>query len=134
MAIAIISPKQKVTLASGKEIDVTLIDSDESLLEYMSKLDKKGSYPLALPTVATPEQLALPASKFQVGDTRAFDTERKMIAYVEYGGRAPYAPPITSIQVFNRNDACKSCAAILQQHFKGKNEVIHIYGNEYTKY
>jgi hypothetical protein len=57
-----------------------------------------------------------------------------MIAYLTYGTPPGEQDPVTSVEVLNRNDACKSCAVILQQYFSRVPRVIHFYANEYTKY
>jgi hypothetical protein len=119
---------------SGKQQTIVFIDADPNMASYMEALDRDMDYPPALPTAATPAQIELEASTFDVTATRHWDTERKMIAYLTHGLPASEQVPVTSVEVLNRNDACKSCALILQHYFKQVPRVIHFYGNEYTKY
>lgn len=116
-----------------RSLTITHVDSDPKLQEYIDRLNVDGEYPPPLPTTGTAHELGLSLSDFRMDVSRAQDTERKVIAYLAYSDKVP-PTPITSIKVYNRNDACKSCAALLQQHFKRMTSVIHIYGNEYTKY
>lgn len=119
---------------SGKKQTIIFIDADPNMRAYMEELDRGMEYPRALPTAATPEQIDLDASVFDLSGTRQWDTERKMIAYLTHGQAAGESATVTSVEVLNRNDACKSCALILQQYFKHVPRVIHFYGNDYTKY
>jgi hypothetical protein len=117
----------------GKKVAIVYIDADPSLDTYMAALERSGDYPRALPTAASPDQLSAAPSVFDVTTSRATDTERKMIAYLTQGG-VPNRSSADLVEVLNRNDACKSCASLLQQYFKPFAKVIHFYGNDYTKY
>jgi hypothetical protein len=117
----------------GKKVAIVYIDADPSLDAYMEALDRSEDYPRALPTAASPDQLSAAPSVFDVTTSRATDTERKMIAYLTQGG-VPNRSSADLVEVLNRNDACKSCASLLQQYFKPFAKVIHFYGNDYTKY
>lgn len=118
---------------NGKKATIVYIDVDPNLDKYMAALDTSGDYPRALPTAARPDQLSHSQGIFDVTASRAWDTERKMIAYLTQGGVSDRAPTV-SVEVLNRNDACKSCASLLQQYFKPFEKVIHFYGNDYKKY
>jgi len=118
---------------NGTKVAIVYIDVDPNLDKYMTELDKSGDYPRALPTPARPDQLSHSQGIFDITASRAWDTERKMIAYLTQGGVSARAPSV-SVEVLNRNDACKSCASLLQLYFKPFEKVIHFYGNDYTKY
>jgi hypothetical protein len=124
--------KAKVML-HGRRVDATFINNDKNLKRYVRDMRKDTRYPRPLPTAATAEDLAKPSTQFDVTAPRDFDSEQKVIAFLEYGGRQG-KPPIREIDVFNRNDACKSCAPLLQTFFKDKEKVTHVFVNEYVKF
>lgn len=124
--------KQEISVR-GQKVGITYIDNDPDLIRYMRDLDRNGEYPRALPTAATPDQMSEYPSVFDVTGSRWWDTERKFIAYSTRGGQRTRTRT-DSIEVLNRNDACKSCASLLQQYFKPFGAVIHFYVRDYEKY
>lgn len=124
--------KQEISVR-GQKVRITYIDNDPNLIGYMGDLDRSGQYPRALPTAATPDQISEYPSVFDVTGSRWWDTERKFIAYATRGGQNTRTRT-DSIEVLNRNDACKSCASLLQQYFKPFGTVIHFYVRDYEKY
>lgn len=118
----------------GKSETITYINADPKLDDYRKRLDASMEYPPALPTVARPDQVDLTSSEFHITAPRTGDSERQMIAYLTQGGVPGGLARTASIEVLNRNDACKSCASLLQTLFEKFDKVTHFYGNSYDRY
>lgn len=117
---------------NGKKVNIVYIDKDPNLDKYLEALDNSDDYPRALPVAARPDQLSDASIVFDVTTSHERDTERKMIAYLTQGG-VPGRTSTDSVEVLNRNNACKSCASVMQQYFTPFKEVIHFYGKDYPK-
>lgn len=129
-------PKATTTITlNGKEETITFVNLVPESKSFRDKLDKSSDYPRALPTAARPDQIELNAIDFSVTLPRTGDAERIMIAHLTQGGRPEGIDTIKSLEVLNRNDACKSCATTLQHLFSQLDaDIVHFYGNEYPEY
>ncbi|NIF20740.1 hypothetical protein [Candidatus Pantoea multigeneris] len=122
--------------SKGKKHYVTFINLDTDLNTKIADINSNLEYPPALPTAATPEQLGEPVKEFKVTFTRENDSERMLAAFLD---SANIIQRGQDIFMFNRNDACKSCAALLETLFNkardaGTTNIRHVFIFPYDKY
>jgi len=131
--VKVLDPSVEVHV-NGKNMRMTFIDLDPKIGEYMDAMEASGNYPPPLPSAISPDQLAMKSDDFNLLASRDKDSERKMVAYMEFGGRVASAPPVSSISALSASNTCRSCFTLIQQYFQGKNDVVFFYGKEYDKY
>ncbi|WP_017349435.1 hypothetical protein [Pantoea sp. A4] len=122
--------------SKGKKHYVTFVNLDPDLNTKITDINSNLEYPPALPTAATPEQLGEPVKEFKVTFTRENDSERMLAAFM---ASSKVIENGQDIFVFNRNDACKSCAALLETLFNkardaGTTNIRHVFIFPYDKY
>ena len=128
------------TEVNGKKRRLTFVNLDPKIKQYMEAMEASGKYPPPLPSAISPDQLAMKSADFNLLSPRDRDSERLMVAYLEFGGRQADGSgnvgpgPVNSITALNKQNTCRSCFALLQKYFEGKNNVVHFYAREYDKY